>query len=628
MIRQFWKKRKLSKGIEIDDSVMTATHGEKAMIESPIERKNLQLFWIFIIISSLFLSGRVFYLDWIKGSHYSEISRDNRIRSIVIKAPRGRILDKFGHTLVSNVPSIDVVVIPGDLPKSSDQRRAVALKVSEILGINSGNTVALLENYDPKSINPVLLKENIDQDQVLLMFEKMPELPGIMLEKTAIRKYEDGPIFSQVIGYDGKITEKELDSNPGYFMTDYIGKNGIEKSYEQELKGVYGANQVEIDSMGNIKKNLGVIDPKPGNDLVMNIDEELQKKLFDSLRGIMEETGTQTAAAVAIDPRTGGVLAIVSLPSYDNNLFAKGISQDEYSTLISDTDLPLLNRSIAGVYPPGSTLKPAVAAAALSEGIISENTNINCPGVINIGSWSFRDWKTHGTVSVKDAIAESCDVFFYSLGGGWGNIAGLGMDRMKKYENLFGFGELTGIDIPGEVDGNIPSEEWKKEKIGERWYIGDSYHAAIGQGYVTTTPLQLANYTAAIANGGTLYSPRVVNRIRRNDGSEVFIEADIIRRDFVSKQVLDTVREGMRQTVTSGTAQTLNGLPVKTAGKTGTAQYGTEDKTHGWFISFAPYDDPEIAMAVLVEGGGEGHSSALPVTYDVYKWFFARDKNH
>ncbi|HLN18653.1 MAG TPA: penicillin-binding transpeptidase domain-containing protein, partial [Patescibacteria group bacterium] len=245
-------------------------------------------------------------------------------------------------------------------------------------------------------------------------------------------------------------------------------------------------------------------------------------------------------------------------------------------------------------------------------------------GTLNIGSFHFGDWKVHGPQDVRTAIAESNDIFFYSVGGGYGNIEGLGMSRMKKYENLFGFGSPTGIDFPGEAKGFIPDEEWKQQKIGEKWYIGDSYHCAIGQGFVTATPLQLANYTAAIANGGTLWMPRIVNEIKKIDGEREYISPKVIRKDFLSESVLGVVREGMRQTVTGGTAQSLKDLSVPVAGKTGTAQFGTENKVHTWFISFAPYDNPTVALVILVEGGAESSSMAVPVTKEVYDWYFSR----
>ena len=367
--------------------------------------------------------------------------------------------------------------------------------------------------------------------------------------------------------------------------------------------------------------------PISGSDLFLNIDEELQKRLYDSLSANLEKTDTKTAAAVAIDPRTGGVLAMISLPSYDNNLFAQGISNSDYQTLVQDKNLPLLNRTINGEYPPGSTIKPAVAAAALAEGTITPDTIIQgMGGRINIGGFSFGDWKAHGPSDVRTAIAESNDIFFYTIGGGYGPIQGLGMDRMKKYENMFGFGKATGIDLSGESIGLIPSEQWKLDKIGERWYIGDSYHCAIGQGFVLATPLQLADYTAAIANGGTLYQPRIVNSIKSGDGKIQNIPPVILNQNFLSKDILNVVREGMRKTVTDGTAQPLKTMSVAVAAKTGTAQFGSEGKTHGWFIAFAPYDNPEIAVAILAEGGGEGYSTGVPVTKDVFDWYFSRNK--
>jgi len=625
-MEKFFKKRKISRGIEIEDAIMTVTEEERAIIETPFRKKGLKVIWYAIIVALMMLLGRVFYLNVVRGYYYADLSKGNRIRNIIIKAPRGKIFDKFGNVLVRNVPSMDVIILPSDLPEDQEQRKSVIASVAQILALDEEGIMEAVENINRKSLEPVLLKENIAQDQILMLAEKLNTLPGIFLDNTAIRSYENSLIFAPIIGYDGKITKDELANNRGYLITDYIGKTGLEKKYESELKGIHGALQVEVDSLGNIKKNLGSVNPQAGQDLFLNIDEGLQKKIYDSLIAITDKAEFKTAAAVAIDPRSGGVLALVSLPSYDNNLFAGGISSQDYKNIINDKNLPLLNRSINGEYPPGSTIKPAVAVAALSEGTITPETIVNdSSGAINIGAWRFGDWKTHGVVNVRSAIAESCDVFFYSVGGGYGNIEGLGMDRMKKYENLFGFGDPTGVDLLGESSGLIPDEQWKLDKIGEKWYIGDSYHAAIGQGFLTATPMQLANYTAALANGGTLYVPRIVNLIK-GGGGEKYFSSKIIRKNFIRPDILDVVREGMRQTVTEGSARSLNTLPVAVAGKTGTAQFGAENKTHAWFVSFAPYENPEIAMVVLMEGGGEGSSSAVPVTKEVLEWYFTRDK--
>jgi len=616
----------MARGIEIEDSIMTVTEKEEAIMEKPFKRRGLDILWFFIVVFILIIAARVAYLDIIKGAYYADVSRGNRIRSIVIKAPRGKILDKFGQILAGNAPSMDAIIVPSDLPSQPEERRKIADKVAGILGIDIGNAEAEIESQNTKSLDPILLVENITQEQALILAGKAKDLPGISVENTAIRNYEDSNIFSPFIGYDGKITRDEMNKNPDYSMTDYIGKTDLEKQYEKQLRGVPGAKQVEVDSLGSVKKNLGNIDPQSGSDLILSIDAGLQKKLYDSLSAALEKTGTKSAAAVAIDPRNGGVLAMVSLPSYDNNLFARGISNTDYQSIIGNKDLPLFNRALNGEYPPGSTIKPAVAAAALSEGTITPSTIIDgLGGSINIGGFHFGDWKAHAPSDVRTAIAQSNDIFFYTVGGGYGNIQGLGMSRMKKYENLFGFGSPTGIDLPGESNGFIPDEQWKLDKLKEKWYIGDSYHCAIGQGFVTATPLQLANYTAAIANGGTLYAPRIVSQVKKNNGQIESIPPTVIRQNFIAPDVMQVVREGMRQTVTDGTAQPLKTLSVAVAGKTGTAQFGVQgQQLHGWFISFAPYENPTIAIAIIVEGGGEGFSSAEPVAKDAYDYYFNR----
>lgn len=625
MFRNRQRKPKNFSGMEIEDYVLTATEKEASRMEKPLEKQWFDFLWWFMVALVVILGVRVFFLTVVRGVYYQNVSKGNSIRSIVIKAPRGRIFDRTGISLVNNVPSIDAVIIPADVPRNSTKTKEIAEEISTILKINSGDVWAALEsNATSKSLNPILLKENIEHDQALALLEKGNDMPGISIEKTAIRDYTDGPIFAHILGYEGKIKQSELDQNQGYLLTDYIGKQGIEKSYEQYLRGVHGADQVEVDSMGNTKREIGIINPKPGSDLVMSVDAGLQKKLFDSINGILEKTKTSTAAAVAIDPRTGQVLAMVNVPSFDNNLFANKISNDEYANLINDPNKPLFNRAISGEYPPGSTIKPALSVAALSEGIINSSTVIDSlGGILRIGSYSFRDWKVHAPSDVRTAIAESNDIFFYTIGGGYGNIGGLGMGRMKKWYNLFGFGEPLGIDIGGEASGLIPDEQWKLDNVKEKWSTGNSYHAAIGQGYVTTTILQLANYTASIANGGTLYKPHLVSQIKKSDGENISIQPEVIRANFIAPDVLNVVREGMRKTVLAGTAQPLKDMPIEIAAKTGTAQFGVGAKQeHGWLVSFAPYDNPQIAMAVLVEGAGEGFTSALPVTKEVYQWYF------
>ncbi len=619
--KRFYKHR----GQEIEDYVFSASEKEATWIERPLEKKKLKFFWWVIIGFLAISSARIFYLNIVKGSHYQEIARGNSIRSIAIKAPRGKIFDQKGALLVNNVPAMDAVAIPADWPGDENQRKANVKKIADIFKISEDEILVKMKDSNKRSFQPFLLKENISQEEMLVFAERSDEFSGVVIEKTAVREYVDSSIFSHLLGYVGKIEQKELSEYPNYSLTDYVGKQGIEKTYEKYLRGSSGAMQVEVDSLGNVKKERGIIVPRAGDNLVLNIDARLQKKIHDTIFEMLEKNQTKTAAAAVIDPRDGAVKALVSLPSFDNNSFVKKISREDYLKIIQDPDKPLFNRAVAGEYPPGSVLKPLIAAAALSEGIVSSSTSIDCHGGINVGEYRFGDWKTHGIVDIKKAIAESCNVFFYAAGGGWSGIRGLGIDRIKKYANEFGLGAKSGIDLPGETAGFIPDEEWKMKKFNEKWFVGDSYHASIGQGYVAATPVQIANYIAAIANGGTLFEPRIVNQIRKENGEVVSTQSKKIKEGLMPSEVARVVREGMREAVISGSARFLNDLPVKTAGKTGTAQFGSEGKTHAWFVSFAPYDDPEIALAILVEGGGEGSSSAVPVAKKIYQWYFSSE---
>lgn len=611
-------------GIEIDDAVLTVTEKDAVKMEWPLNR-TFSLWFLFAMVAFLVvLGGRVFYLSIIKGNDYRAIALRNSLRALIIPAPRGIMYDVSGKPLVYNVPSVDAILIPADVPTDPETQGVMKRILSATLAVDDGALGEIFNRLDRRSTLPVLIKARLSQEEALLFTSRSRELPGASLYRTTERNYVDSLIFSHIIGYEGKIKKEELESHPDYLLTDAIGKQGIEKSYEAELRGTHGLARVEVDAFGQIKKDLGVVPPVPGQDLILNVDADLQKKLFDSLQTILEKNDLKRAAAVALDPRTGAVRALVSLPSFDNNLFAKGISSEDYTKLSTDPSEPLFNRVVAGAYPPGSTIKPVLAAAALAEGVVDEHTQIESRGGISVGKFFFGDWRVNGFTDIRRAIAVSSDVYFYSVGGGYGAIRGLGMDRMKKYEELFGYGAKTGIDLGGEVAGLIPDPAWKREKIGERWYIGDDYHASIGQGFVTATPLQIVNAVAAIANGGTLYAPRIVSQVRSSGGKVTAVPPVVIRQDFIDQNILRIVREGMRETVTEGTAQSLKDLPVMVAGKTGTAQFGNNNKTHGWFVSFAPYDHPELALIVLVEGQGEEGYNAVPVAKEVYQWYFSR----
>lgn len=621
----FEKSREIENPIQLPSQTQ---EGNELVIKNFNRNKRRISILLFLFLACFaVLAGRTFFLQIVKGKHYKNLAENNRIREIVIKAPRGLIEDKNGTILAKNIPGFDLVFVPFNLPSEKEPLEQLTDGLSKFIPMDKIALNKIFNETEKKSKDAYLLKENISYEQALSFIERGEDFPGIYLERTAKREYPDGEIFSFVIGYIGKINSQELKDNPDYLMTDYIGKNGLEYSYEKWLKGKHGQRRVEVDSGGDIQEELGITNPQSGSKLILNINADLQKKAYEILKKTLEENQEAKAASlVAINPQNGGVMAMVNFPSYNNNLFSEGISQEAFSQLTEDERKPLLNRAASGEYPPGSIFKPMIAAAALEEKTIAQHTTINCPGNISIGQWNFPDWKAHGVTDVKKAIAESCDVFFYSVGGGWEGIKGLGMNKMKNYVNLFGPGNLTGVDIPGESAGNVPNTDWKFKKFGERWYVGDDYHAAIGQGFITVTPIQMASATAAIANGGTFYRPQAVDKIINPDGTEDDLPAEAVNRGFISSENIEIVREGMRETVMgeNGSGRSLASIGVETGGKTGTAQFGNEDKTHSWYISFGPYQNPEIAMAVLIEGGGEGHDWAVPVTKEIYEWYFSK----
>lgn len=612
------------KGNEIDDAVLTITQREAAKLEWPLRRKWSRGYFILSVVILSVLFGRILYMNVFQGGKYAEMAERNSVRQIPMTAPRGIIYDRYGKPLVGNVPSIGAAIVPADLPKDDSERERLRSALLSVLHADPATVDAVFDiRTNPGPVTPVLIKAKLTQEEMISFASRQKEFPGVGLFKSAYREYSDSVIFSHIIGYEGKIAEEDLVDGSDYLPTELIGKQGIEKGYERELRGERGYDRVEVDSLGRPKKVLGSIAPKPGNDLVLNIDADLEKKAYDSLSAVLEERGLSRGAVVALDPRDGSVLALVSVPGFDNNLFSEGISGDAYRSLLADDSKPLFNRAIAGEYAPGSTFKPVIASAALTEGVIDEHTEIESKGGISVGSFFFGDWKAHGFTDIRRAIAVSSDVFFYTVGGGYGNISGLGISRIKEYASLFGYGSPSGIDLPGEADGFLPDREWKKETTGEPWYIGDDYHAAIGQGFVTATPLQIVNSIATVANGGTLFVPRIVSQIRGTDGRTVQNPPKAIRSGIIRPDILRIVREGMRETVTEGTARSLDTLPLPVAGKTGTAQFGTSGRTHGWFVSFAPFDNPKIALVVLVEGQeGDETYNTVPVTKEIYDWYF------
>ena len=626
------RRRKQYTSVEIDNPL-----DELSLVQKTSERMDdKKLRWqyralTFLIIGALsILFVRVFYLQIIKGEHYKNLADNNRIRKVVVRASRGIIKDVNGEVLARNIPSFELNFIPAYLPKGDEEIEKMVTEIGLMTGENGEDLKKILKDYPTSDRRTYQLIERLENNAALRLAEKSDTFPGVVIARAAQREYPFGESVAHIIGYDGKVNKEELEKYPEYLLIDYIGKSGVEEVYEKYLHGKHGEHRYEVNSMGKMIRDLGIVAPEAGHNLDLNIDIRLQEKIHSEAEKMMNENEDATGIAVVVlDPQNGAVRALVSYPSFDNNLFSRGISREAYKSLTENSQKPLLNRTVAGLYPPGSVYKPLVAAAALEEGVINKHKTINCPGHINVGEWSFPDWKTHGVTDLKKAIAESCNVYFYAIGGGWGDVGGLGINQIRRYSKFFGLTDYLGIDLPGERQGDVPGSTWKFKTFGEKWYIGDTYHGSIGQGYVTSTPLQVASIAATIANGGKVYRPRIAKELTSiNNEDKIKIEENILSQDFISPENIEIVRDAMRYTVTSnsGSGRSMRTLRVTSAGKTGTAQFGDEGKTHSWYISFAPYENAELAMAVLVESGGGGHDWAVPLTKEVYKWYFDEER--
>ena len=588
-----------------------------------------------IFVLALFMAiilARVAWLQIIKGDYYYNLAEGNRIRIARIEANRGIIYDSSNRPLVRNVANFLLYFVPADLPENEQEKRSIIERLSQILGtLSPADIENILTAVKPKSLEsyqPLFVTDNIEYNKAMLLYLESDKMPGVYLSNKTKREYNLSSLsLSHILGYTSKINQTELDKyGSEYLPIDYIGKTGIENFWENELKGQSGKKQIEVDALGKEKKIINQLAGADGHNLVLSIDIDLQKKLEETIISVLKKLKLNKACAIALDPNNGEILALVSLPSYNNNLFARGITNDEYQALVSHPDQPLFNRCTSGEYPSGSTIKPVLAAAALEEGIINENTSFISTGGLRVGEWFFPDWKVggHGVTNVRKAIAESVNTFFYYIGGGYGDFVGLGIDRMVRYEKIFGLGKQTGIDIIGEAKGFLPTKDWKETIKGERWYVGDTYHAAIGQGDITVTPLQVANYTAVFANGGLLYRPHFIRQVLSSDDKIIRqVDHKPIKSNVVSSENIKIVREGMRQTVAAGSARSLASAPVAVAGKTGTAQWSSNKPNHAWFTGFAPYDKPQIVITILIEQGGEGSSVAVPIAREVLEWYFS-----
>jgi len=568
---------------------------------------------------------RLYYLQIIRHHDLAELSDRNRIRIQRLPALRGLVFDRRHRPLVDTKPSFDVVIVPEDTPDVN----ATLTRLERLIGPNDmAKKVEDADDDGRPDFEPVMVDERLDWQQVIALETHQLELPGVSLQVTPRRHYLYDSLAAHLLGYVGEVTVKDLNRLPDYRMGDDIGKFGLERSWESTLRGDSGGQEIEVDSIGRRLRMLREIPERPGNSVVMTIDLDLQRVAEDAI-------GTRAGALVAIDPNTGYILAMASHPAYNPNIFTGGIQSSAWHELITDPSHPLENRSIQGIYPPGSTFKVVDSIAGLMDGTLTTGTTYNCPGGIWFGNREYRCWRKqgHGNVSFHRAIVESCDVFFYDVG------QRLGVDRIAAWAHALGLGKKTGIDLDNEKAGTIPSSQWKEQRFHERWYPAETLSVAIGQGYVAVTPIQLAELAAEVANGGTLYKPQFVREVDALDGSVMKTFPPVVEnRTRIDPKVLDELRSAMGDVVNAsdgtGKAAKIDGIMV--AGKTGTAQVVKEaqgartketalsdkNRDHGWFMAFAPIDHPKIAIACIIEHSGHGGSTAAPVVKAVMEKYF------
>ena len=588
---------------------------------------------ITVAFSVLFV--RVFYLQIIEGETYRRLSENNSIRLQSVDAPRGLIFDANRSLLVDNRPSFDL----GIILKDAKPLEETVDKLAGYLDIPATEiTTKIKAARGVPSYKPIFIKRDIGRNAMAAAEVHKFDLPGVTINIRPVRHYINSMHASHLIGYLGEINSDELESGDyvGCRGGDFIGRFGIEKSYEDMLRGKRGGRQVEVNVRGQVVRVMKTVDALPGRNLFLTVDASLQK-LAESL--MTDKVG----AVVAMDPDNGHILAMVSNPMFDQNAFVSGLSHDEWNALLSNPDHPMTNKVLQGEYPPASTYKIVTAIAGLEEAVIDEETILNCPGYYALGNRVFRCWKRggHGKVDIYRAIAESCDVYFYQVG------EAVGVDRLAHYATAFGLGSPTGINLDNEASGLIPTSQWKRKRLGEPWQKGETLTIAIGQGFNLTTPLQMSSLVAAIANGGTLYRPVIVSAVETADGNVLQTASPhVAGRLNISEKSLAIVRKGLWAVVNGkrGTARGSRLKGIEMSGKTGTAQVvaikepdregGQTDKKevehrfkdHAWFVAYAPSADPTIAVAVIVEHGEHGSSTAAPIAKAVIQFYLEKNE--
>jgi penicillin-binding protein 2 len=562
----------------------------------PVEARRLSRFLVFgliVILGVGALTARMFYLQVTNGTHYTALSTRQRTVLEPILATRGLIYDRNGRELVSNVPTFAVKVRPADLP--NELRDTVVTRLASLIGMDPADIHTAIDSNPGSAFDLVRVASDVDENTARLISEEGTDLPGVEVSIEARREYTDGPLLSQILGYTGPVSAEQIAAlkATGYLPDDLIGKAGIERTYESALRGTYGQESVERDATGRQTQVLQTVsDAVPGASLTLTIDTGVQKEAQKALTWAMKEIGLKRGVVIVMNPQTGEIMALVSLPTYDNNLFARGISNKDFSKLLNDPDKPLLNHATQEHFPPGSTYKLVTGTGGLADKKITATTPIATKGYLTLGGARFYDWnhRGFGACNIYCGFGHSSDTYFYQVAGM------LGADRLGYWAEQYGFGQPTGIDLPGEASGIVPTNAWKQDALGAPMFGGETYQAGIGQGYDVATPIQLINAYSALANGGKLYEPQLVREITAPDGSVIQpFEPKLLHQMDVPQSVLRTMREAARNVVLVRHTYNLVDLPIKVAGKSGTAEFGQRDSKgrlpyHSWFVGFVPKD--------------------------------------
>jgi penicillin-binding protein 2 len=585
------------------------------------------VFIVLVVIVLTTLTARLFTLQIANGTYYNERADLNRVVLQPVRSSRGLILDRSGRPVVANVPTFTVRVTPADLQYS--RRDAVVARLSSLLGMQAVDINEAIDANPGSRFDSVRIAVDVPEDVARIISEERLQLPGVEVAVESRREYPQGTLLSQVLGYPGPVDAEELRTlrEKGYLADDVVGKTGVEAVYESYLRGQYGVEQVERDASGRKLQVLSTVrEPEAGASLQLTIDLKTQKEAEQALKWGMGAAKLKKGVVIVMNPQTGEILAMVSLPTYDNNLFARGISSADFAKLTSNPNQPLVNHAVADQYPPGSTYKLVPGTGALADGKITTGTKLETRPYLEIGTDRFVEWNGRGwgMLDIYGGFSHSSDTFFYQV------AAKLGIDRLAYWARQFGFGRPTGIDLPAEASGTVPSNAWKQDVFGQTIFPGETYLAGIGQGYDMVTPLQLLNAYAALANGGKLYQPQVVRQIVGANGEVLRPFAPkLIRKLKADASVLRVMRVAARQVVTSRHTGNLVDLPLVIAGKTGTAEFGTRDSQgnlpfHTWFVAFVPKSGdaakPDAQLAVIAFAYDSSRSVGNVAT-EIVKYF-------